>query len=362
MKNRNFGLDVVRMCAILPVLVVHFSIFAVQHVPAIIYVMGDLGVELFFALSGFLIGGIILRDFEHGFSWRVARNFYVRRWMRTLPIYYVIFIATCFVTVDGITLRNAWSNSYLTYLVFLQNLAWPMIDWYQESWSLAVEEWFYLIFPVFFACLVGMRARTRILVIALTLIVVPLALRILAYDPALEFDRNIRQVVVMRLDAIAFGIVAIWLVRAFETTLRRWAHLIGLVGVMGATLTITFMMGHLYPGDFFSRTFTYSLAPASFAALVIWAHFQQWREVKVVRWVSVRSYALYLCNFSVLRTMKHQGWISTTPIISLLIFSIGVIFIAEIVHRLIERPIMIRRPKELRSTEAKVPDNNQVAA
>jgi peptidoglycan/LPS O-acetylase OafA/YrhL len=354
MKNRNFGLDVVRMFAILPVLAVHYSAFALKDVPQLIYVTGDLGVEIFFALSGFLIGGIILRDFERGFSWRVSLNFYVRRWMRTLPLYYVFFVASAFVTIYGLTLDKVWSAKCLAYLLFLQNLAWPMLaQWYHESWSLAIEEWFYLIFPAMFAALVGVPARARILVIALTLIVVPLALRVWFYDPAADFDLYVRRIVALRLDAIAFGILAIWAVRTFPAGMRYWKNVIGLAGAAGVFVTIEILMGRIDVGVFFLRTFSFSLASASFAAIVVWAYFQSWKhleaggESRVVVWFSSRSYALYLCHGSVVRTMLRHGWFAERPVVSFLIFATATLVLAEAAHRLIEQPFMHRRPREI---------------
>ncbi|MGG5541970.1 acyltransferase [Burkholderia vietnamiensis] len=328
MINRNFGLDVIRTFAILPVLAVHYAAFALENPPQIVFVLGDLGVEIFFALSGFLIGGIILRDFERGFSWRIALNFYVRRWMRTLPLYYVFFGASAFVTIYGFTLDKAWSAKCFAYLLFLQNLSWPMLaQWYHESWSLAIEEWFYLVFPVFFAVLVGIPARARILIIALSLIVAPLALRIYQFDPSLPFDLYVRRIVVLRLDAIAFGILAIWSVRTFPTAMRYWKNVIGLAGAAGALITIEILMGRVDVGMFFLRTFSFTLASASFAAVVIWAYFQSWTyfeaggESKVISWFSTRSYALYLCHGSVVRTMLRHGWFAEHPVVSFLIGS-----------------------------------------
>jgi peptidoglycan/LPS O-acetylase OafA/YrhL len=352
MNNRNFGLDVVRMLAILPVLAVHYTAFAIKDAPQLVYVAGDLGVEIFFALSGFLIGGIILRDFERGFSWRVALNFYVRRWMRTLPLYYVFFVASAFVTIYGLTLDKVWSAECLAYLLFLQNLAWPMLaQWYHESWSLAIEEWFYLIFPVLFAAFIGISARTRILLIALTLIVGPLALRIWRYDPSLPFDDYVRRIVVLRLDSIAFGILAIWVVTTFPRGSRYWKNVIGLAGAAGVALTIAILMGRVDVGFFFLRTLSFTLASASFAAVVVWAYYQTWTHVEaggealIIRWFSTRSYALYLCHGSVVRTMLYHGWFAKAPIISFFIFASASLLIAEAAHRMIERPFMRRRPQ-----------------
>lgn len=350
MKNRNFGLDVVRMCAILPVLVGHYASCAIKDTPRILFVLGDLGVVLFFALSGFLIGGIILRDFERGFSWKVALNFYVRRWMRTVPLYWTFFLVSMFVTYWGLTLDHGWTAKCLSYLVFLQNLAWPMPHWFEESWSLAVEEWFYLLFPILFALCAGFRPRTRILMIALTLIVIPPVLRMVAYDPTLDFDLHFRRVVVFRLDAIAYGILAAWAVYTFD--MKRWANLIGVVGFVGADITILLMLYVFQLGDFFTRTLTMSVASASFAAIVLWANFQKWEEVPVVKWLSTRSYALYLCNVTMLKTMLHHGLFGVAPVASALIFFPSCMLIAEVAHRLIEQPFMRRRPREIHTRAA----------
>lgn len=345
--SRNSALDVVRMCAILPVLADHYMTFAVKDVPPIYFIMGDFGVTIFFALSGFLIGGIILRDFENGFSWTVARNFYARRWMRTIPLYLTFFVVSMFVTFWGFTLDHNWSVACLAYLVFLQNLAWPMPDWFQESWSLAVEEWFYLLFPAFFAILSGIRPRTRILIIALLLITIPLALRFIAYDPSVDFDSHVRRVVVFRLDAIAYGILAVWAARAFD--LSRFSAAIGTIGFAGAVLAALIMIGSIYPGDLFSRTLTNSLVSASFAAIVLWASMQTCPHIGLVGWISTRSYALYLCNSAVYKLMVHYGIFARSASVSLYVFVIGCVVIAEAAHQCIEKPFMRRRPREFHS-------------
>jgi peptidoglycan/LPS O-acetylase OafA/YrhL len=90
-----------------------------------------------------------------------------------------------------------------------------------------------------------------------------------------------------------------------------------------------------------------SVASASFAAIVLWASFQRWPDIKVVNWVSTRSYALYLCNGTVMRTMLHNGWFAKTPAVSFLIYSAGCLLLAEAAHWLVEQPAMRRRPREM---------------
>src|ERR1700741_3248969 len=95
--NRIFGLDILRTLAILLVVFSHALRFApvapeTHHLLELF--MGYTGVELFFALSGFLIGGILLRENETAISAKSIGKFWFRRWMRTLPAYYLVLLGT----------------------------------------------------------------------------------------------------------------------------------------------------------------------------------------------------------------------------------------------------------------------------
>ncbi|MFS3134179.1 acyltransferase family protein [Gluconacetobacter sacchari] len=348
MKGRNFGLDLVRVLAILPVLTIHFAANAFGDIPLLLYAAGDMGVEIFYALSGFLIGGIILRDFANGFSWGIVGNFYVRRWMRTLPLYYLFGLVNLVVTAYGFLADPAVSWRLLAYIPFLQNLAWPIVaPWYQESWSLAVEEWFYLLFPLIFALIPG-RPRLRIFMIALVLGSVPLILRIVAAEHALPYDL-ISRAVVYRLDAIAYGIMAVWIVTAWPEQSAYWKNVAGFLGGLGVIITALIVIGHIDIGGFALLTFGFSLPSASFAAIVVWASLRDWPsweaggESKIVRWISTRSYSLYLCHGTVVRYMVHGGVFHRPHMESLSFFMVASCLLAEGLYRFIERPFMAMR-------------------
>src|SRR5262245_16100295 len=91
-NTRVFGLDFLRALAILLVLVAHasFMFLPLTHRLEAWWMLGHLGVELFFVLSGFLIGSILARQAEE-VQFSVGR-FWARRWLRTLPNYY-LFLA-----------------------------------------------------------------------------------------------------------------------------------------------------------------------------------------------------------------------------------------------------------------------------
>lgn len=145
-KERAFGLDILRAVAILLVIFVHMTLpfkFGTHagFWNSIFSRGGSLGVEIFFVLSGFLIGTILIKLFnkDEKYNIKQIKGFWTRRWFRTLPNYYLVLILTMllFYWLYG-KIDFSW-----TYLVFLQR---P--DWLVVVWSLIVEEWFYLLFPL----------------------------------------------------------------------------------------------------------------------------------------------------------------------------------------------------------------------
>ncbi len=102
-ENRIFGLDLMRAIAIIFVVMGHGLMLekANTNFPWIRLING---VELFFVLSGFLIGGILIKTFndKENFGIKTIANFWVRRWFRTLPNYYLILIINIIVVYFGI--------------------------------------------------------------------------------------------------------------------------------------------------------------------------------------------------------------------------------------------------------------------
>jgi len=166
--GRYPGIDLLRATAVGLVVLFHFG-----FVP-----FGWPGVDLFFVLSGFLIGGSILdQTLEDRFSYR---RFYAHRALRILPIYYsVLLLGVLFRPHDGATLGTALLT-ILTSMVFLQTIGpyfFPdvfRLDYsfgVEGSWSLAIEEAFYLLIPAVLIVFVRV-ARRRLDVIAVLLALV----------------------------------------------------------------------------------------------------------------------------------------------------------------------------------------------
>jgi peptidoglycan/LPS O-acetylase OafA/YrhL len=169
--NRVFGLDLLRFVAIFMVLLGHSKMLLPQHLkPIFDQILLD-GVAIFFVLSGFLIGGILIKQVEREApSIGGLTHFWKRRWMRTLPAYLVVL---CFLLIYTLLFvpKNIPSD-WWKYLLFSQNLINERNEFFAESWSLSIEEWFYLTIPVIlFGALYIFKARVRTTVAMVCLVV-----------------------------------------------------------------------------------------------------------------------------------------------------------------------------------------------
>jgi peptidoglycan/LPS O-acetylase OafA/YrhL len=157
-------LDSLRTVAVFTVMLGHFAPTATGSVP-----LGNLGVRLFFVLSGFLITGILLRCRSFVASGArpaaVIGRFYARRLLRIAPAFYGLLAVMWIAGVPEVRDSLPWHLTYMTN-VYLARLG----DWHGSTshfWSLAVEEQFYLVWPAI--VLFMPPKRTNLLVVALAL-------------------------------------------------------------------------------------------------------------------------------------------------------------------------------------------------
>jgi peptidoglycan/LPS O-acetylase OafA/YrhL len=350
--SRVFGLDFLRATAILLVLVAHasFEFLPLTHRLEAWWMLGHLGVELFFVLSGFLIGGILA---EQARTARLAvGRFWVRRWLRTLPNYY-LFLAINIALARWT--EGTWPHAW-PYAAFVQNLAWPQPLFFIESWSLAVEEIFYLIAPllVLLSVLVLRRRANAVLLVVLAIVVATAvrAVYVVRLDP--NWDLSLRMVSLVRMDAIAYGVLAMLLCRVPRGLSSRATRVLAGCGVVGTALAVTLYLVLPKDTDLFARTGLFSLISASFAAFLPAA--ANWRRSalpesieRAVRAIARWSYALYLCQLAVMRTMNQllPGGAQTFSgcllrAAAFMALSIGC---AALVYRFFEAPILRARDR-----------------
>jgi peptidoglycan/LPS O-acetylase OafA/YrhL len=173
-KNRIFGLDVIRALAIIFVMISHGAALLPKGIVQTMMWRVDFNeVTIFFVLSGYLIGNILIRDIENkGSSFAVLRVFLVRRWFRTLPNYFLLLF---FVLGLQVSLWGGISFAEIkSYFVFSQNLFSSHPHFFPEVWSLSVEEWFYLIVPLFTFILIKvfqLSIKNSVFVVAVVVLV-----------------------------------------------------------------------------------------------------------------------------------------------------------------------------------------------
>lgn len=195
-KKRNLGLDIVRSLAILLVLVEHSHIyFLFGNQP------GVWGVEIFFVLSGYLIGQIVIRTFSDGISYPKIKEFWIRRWFRTLPMYYlVLLVLDLFLDKEG--------GFHWQYYLFIQNFT-DSFSFFPVSWSLTIEEWFYLLLPLLLLLAVpGKPSKKRMTMLLGAVVLSVTAMRffyVWQVDPT--FDLGVRKFIPLRLDALMIGVL-----------------------------------------------------------------------------------------------------------------------------------------------------------
>lgn len=145
------GLNGLRAVAAIMVVIYHWTQPFVEKNPNFKYFIlnGNFGVNIFFVLSGFLITTILLNEknkhlSEVGNKKKIIFNFYARRFLRIFPIYYLTISLVYFIKLPGFSENLLFYVSYTENFNIFLNSSW---DSFSHTWSLAVEEQFYLIWP-----------------------------------------------------------------------------------------------------------------------------------------------------------------------------------------------------------------------
>ncbi|QWT18720.1 acyltransferase [Bacillus sp. NP157] len=350
---RNPWLDVCRATAIGLVMLSHGRFFVLPLAPSLNWLKfgGFLGVELFFVLSGFLIGGIMLRELGRApdaASW--VPRFWARRWLRTLPNY-LLFLAINAVLYRA--LRSDWPPSGWSYITFTQNILHAPRLFFVESWSLAVEEAFYLITPVLvvLACALGASRRTAVYVGATAIILFSVAFRWYAAARWNLSFNDIRGGVAFRLDAIMIGVlVAVQADKApAPTWLRRLAPWIAIFFV-GAAIAAAVPDSWLDQG-LAARLALFPLTSIGCAGVIMWRFTSPVREpvASVANAMAKVSYSAYLTNLPVL-SLLHLAFPQPTALGCVALwfaYVAGTFATATVFYRLVEKPILAWRDRRI---------------
>ena len=238
--KRFFGLDFLRALSISLLLFSHSS--WIYNSSGILGKMQDasgfLGVELFIVLSGFLIGGILYKQFLHeNYTLKDAGLFVTRRLMRVLPSYYfVILIITIIYLLFGFSVSEVWK-----YPLMIQNFSSPIPAFFPESWSLPVKEMGYIFVVIlllvvsktfiksskqvlFLTVVIGLIAFTFLLKLYYDIHSANLQLRIWSF--------TVRSVVIYRIDSVFIGVLFGYFYHNYKEFIMSKRKLFLAVGVL----------------------------------------------------------------------------------------------------------------------------------
>jgi peptidoglycan/LPS O-acetylase OafA/YrhL len=359
------GLDTLRALAIAFVFAHHYQLFVSREATFGAFgTVGWVGVDLFFVLSGYLIAYPLLAAATADEPLAPGR-FYARRWLRTLPVFWVVLAAyqAWPEALGGRVPPPAWR-----FLSFTQNVNLQPGTAFSHAWSLCVEEQFYLLLPpvllVGVAAGAGRRAGWAAIA-ALTALGIGArawlwtrhgreSTDIAGYHPAIYYAS------LCRFDELLPG-VALALLRA--TRPRAWAALMargaalfwwGLVVVLAglwAVRTDYYLDGYGY--SFEMTAFGYSAVAWSFALLVASAlspasPLARWR-VPGAQTLALWSYALYLTHKAVGHVVAQALPVGTPPALVLAAVTAACLAVAALLYLGVERPVMRWRDRHVPS-------------
>lgn len=269
---------------------------------------GWAGVDLFFVMSGFLIGGIVLdrRDAPNFLS-----VFYIRRALRILPLYYLLLILGAVGAFFGVKLGAA--KYFIAQFLFLQNFALAFTqktsnlgpEWLSPTWSLAVEEHFYLGLPLLIAVVRPTRLRAVIIGLA--------AGSALMRAVVFLFRPEHTWVITFlwtpcRIEELLDGVLVASLFRAGGGTLShggggRWLPSASLL--FGAVLVAASMLDRRADSYVLTNTIGVTSAGVCFSLLLVvvmrpsggWPRSAM--SLPLLRWLGIRAYGIYLLHLPV---------------------------------------------------------------
>lgn len=346
---RNTWLDACRASAIVLVVFGHGVGYVQPLFPNMVEALkftGFIGVELFFVLSGFLIGTILLRQAQDtSAGW--LKTFYFRRMFRTFPNYAVFLGLNTLLAV--LAVRPALPDQFWKYVLFVQNVWFPHPAFFPEAWSLAIEELFYAGFPLCFLTLswaLGISRRMAILVTALMVIGMSVLFRGIMAVETTSWDEGIRKIAVCRFDGLMIGVLTGWL---------HQAHLFG----KGAarTLVALLLICSLYVSmapletmntSYFAKSLLFTFTSFGCAGLLMAGIHLEFHAVvaSVVSLLARISYSAYLVHMPVMALINQLSLPSQFSGLELLfLFHLMTFLLAYALYRYFEVPFYRYRDK-----------------
>lgn len=313
--------------------------------------IGWSGVDLFFVLSGFFVSGILFREYIKKGRIRAGR-FLIRRGLKIWPLFYTsLFIQLCYLYFKSLL---PGSSQVLTEIFFIQNY---FPGFTGVTWSLGVEEQFYILAALVFTFLLNyLKGDKKVVAFCTIICIVCLAARFVVYNPGKGFNPyKTFYPLHLRADSLCAGILISWLYHFRKETLQQWVNKNRLwLCMLSVLLLLSLFIFPFYNG--FILTVGFTLTYSGYAVVTILMLFPvtgsgagvfttPLRTVyRFVAWVGFYSYAIYLFHvfigFGVVNNFRKLTGLSGLWPLELIVFIAGNIIFGYFISRLVEQPVL----------------------
>lgn len=357
-SSRSLSLDLLRSAAIVMVLFTHIydpsdiPIWGLERLFSGLKKGGWLGVDLFFVLSGFLIAGLLFNEFQRYGSISIKR-FYLRRGLKIYPAYYVFFIACYFgaTCIDGKTLCLSHIGSEV---LFLQGYVRGFIS---HSWSLAVEEHFYLALPMILFILLHCNRRRadpfRLFPMIFGVVAIGcLALRCVA---AVRHPPHFYTHVApshLRIDSLLFGVLLSYGYHFHRAWIMNWARRYRWVLIALGLLLFSpgYLVGKLTTTWMYTLGFTgFYLGAGALLLGTMSLNIRRGRITGGLAFIGKHSYSIYLWHIPVrawgVGALEYGLGMALPPLARLAVYLIASLVVGVALSMLIEVPVLRLRDR-----------------
>ncbi|MDQ6782831.1 MAG: acyltransferase [Actinomycetota bacterium] len=338
------ALDGVRGIAVLLILALHATYLLVPRLAGQ-YVPGAfIGVDIFFVLSGFLITSLLLEEWDR--NRRLAmRRFYRRRARRLFPALWVVMTVQLIYTLIAHDPLRSELKGLAAMFSYVGNFSWRfgavVPSAFGQTWSLAVEEQFYLLWPLVLIVLIRLRSRQLVTAVMCTLIAAAFVCRAVLFNVGVPWVEVYVQTEA-RFDALIMGALLAHLLHSGWRP-PRW---IGIYGALGTGfLAVVVVSAHGPDGWLFDGG--YDLV--AFASAIIIATVLDSRSVMArvlaigpLRFIGRLSYSLYLWHVFVFLVVE-RAWPTRSSLLRLVAGASITGLAAVLSYSLIERPFLRRK-------------------
>lgn len=379
-EKRYFGFDIIRAFSVILVMNMHF----LQHSSlafGLNYFLIPLPdpVDMFFVCSGFLIGYNFLKDMHktEKVDMKFTGRFLIMRWVRTLPAYYFMLI---FLMFFNILVTQKFKIPYLNF-AFLQNLYLNKSTFYRETWTISVEEWFYISFPLLFMLFIKVLKLSKdkiYLCVIFFMLIGSISLKIYYYNYVYTehtfqvWASSFREIVVLRLDTIAIGLLSAYICYHYENIWLKYRYKMLAIGLSIYVLSIFYYwawsnemlkiekpelpqlswslsFAHNAFSTFYHFILFYIVSPISVALCLPYLKTIKYKPTfvnKFILYTSLISYSLFLLHGTFLLTVGaiiYGVGITKNIILIYAIWLVLCYLLSDVFYNKVELPFMKKR-------------------